>query len=158
MAAKKATTPPSIQGLMPAGSNSIDAGLQRQFLLSSHDQASRQASDLVEQTNAANNPTQGLHPLAQGDVGPEWGPWFEALKEGGTTIQAPGRGVDAMPGMHTDDTDTYTPLSTLPSLQGLGDGSTKQGRALQLQQLDAANAKATALANPAGPNQLRRGY
>lgn len=139
MASKR--VPPSLTALIPGGG--IEAGLQRKFALRGKDAARRQAYDLQQQTDAADSPTQGLHPLASGDVGSEWGPWFEALQENGTTIGGKAKdmeGGDAMPGLHTD----LRNIHTVPSLAGL---DLKSGRALALQNQNHGSALTAAYDN-----------
>ncbi len=139
---------PSIAGLIP-GQNGIEAGLQRRFALQSEDDAHRQAYMNAQNTAAQANPTQGIHPMAEGDVGSQWGAFFDSLQRNNASISG-GRGVDPMPGLHTD----LQSIRTVPSLDGLANPNVKTGRALALQQQDQANATDTAYANPSTPNAL----
>lgn len=135
--------PASIAGLIP-GSQGIEAGLQRKFALQGASDQRRQAYMVDQQAKAEANPTQGLHPLPEGDVGSTWGPFMESLKENNATI-------GGAAGLHTD----LNGIHSVPSLDALTnpnpDMSTKTGRALYLQQQDRANATRVANETPWTP-------
>lgn len=154
--------PPSLAALYPGFG--YEQGLTDKMALQGRDAAKRQASDLAVTNAQATNPTQGVHPLPSGDVGSDWGPFFESLQENHASIGG-AKGSNAMPGLSTDPATGTVPLS----MQGLTNatygydgtrptsvtfappknvGDPKTGRALALQQSDQANATATAAANP----------
>lgn len=130
---------------MPNGLTGLDA----QMLLEQRSATRQQAYDQHAQEqregqmiNPSGGYSGGPSPVAlMGGprMDPQWGAFFEGLKESNATIASRSKGVDPLPGLPTDTTGMQS-----PSLDGL-----KTGRALELQQRDQANARQTALDIPA---------
>ncbi len=118
--------------------------MQKYFALKGEDERHRQAYMLQQQTAAAANPTQGIHPMDEGNVGPQWGAFFDSLQREGASIGAR-RGTDPMPGLRTD----MQSIREVPSLDGLDMTDPREARRQELIQRDRQNATNTAYALPA---------